>query len=33
MIIKLEKYNEIRELLIEIEGCRDTYAIRMEAGE
>jgi len=33
MIIELGKYNKIRELFIEIEpqGCRDTYAIRMEA--
>jgi len=35
MIIELRKYNEVRELLIEIEpqGCRDMYAIRLEAGE
>ena len=36
MIIELERYNEIGKLLIEnrvtgLQGCRDTYAIRMEA--
>jgi len=31
MIIELRKYNEVRELLIEIEpqGCRDMYAIQV----
>ena len=31
MIIELRKYNEIGELLIELQGHRDTYTIRTEA--
>jgi len=35
MIIKLERYNKIGELLIgiELQGFRDVYAIGTEAGE